>query len=589
MNATPRSPMKILLLLLAALLLTVPALAQETEPAQETEGLVEQAEEAGETTVEPTVSPARRVADDPVGSVVSAVPTSVDDVRGPADRAWNGFLMPLYERFVIVLPTVLKAFGLLILFWIVAILVGRAVTSLLKRTTLDNRLASDLGMKEQLQRLEKEGTSVERMIGTAVKWIILLLGFVAFFNTLQLTVVAGPLANIFEKLTESIPALLRAFAYLGIYWVVGSLLRLGITRGLGATSFDERVGRWVKPREVDGEVVPPSGQIGRLVFYVVLLFGLPPFLQALGQEAAVEPLRNMMTEFLAFLPNVVAALVLVFIGRIVATIVREIVSNFLAAAGADNLAQRFGLGNTEGSRKFSDIVGSVAYFFTFIPILVAAVDSLGIEAISVPVRNTLEQLLTAIPLIFVAILVMGIGWLVAKTVRGLVEGFLKGVGFDELPRRFGLHFLAPREGGTSLSSIAGNVVMIVILLLTAQQALATLNLENLSAMLGGLLAYLPNLLVGIAILLAAISLGNYVSGLITQMMSDSFQRRIAATVARYAIFFLGFSMGLAQLGVAEDIVQVAVSAVLGGTALALGLAFGLGGQDRAKEIVDRTR
>ena len=336
-------------------------------------------------------------------------------------------------------------------------------------------------------------------------------------------------------------------------------------------------------------MVGPSGLIGRLVFWVVLLFGLPQFLQSLGQEAAVAPLREMMTKFFEFMPNVVAALILVFIGRVVATIVREVVSNFLAAAGADGLAQRFGLGNTEGSRKFSEIVGSVAFFFTFIPILVAAVDSLKIDAISQPVRGTMEQLLAAIPLIFVAILVMGIGWLVAKTVRGLVEGFLKGVGFDALPARAGLNFLAPREGGASLSSLAGSAVMIIILLLTGQQALATLNLGNLSEMLGGLLAYLPNLLVGIAILLAAISLGNYVAKMITTIMAESMQRRIAATVARFAIYFLGFSMGLSQLGVAENIVQVAVSAVLGGAALALGLAFGLGGQERAKEILERTR
>ncbi|MEM1246128.1 MAG: mechanosensitive ion channel [Acidobacteriota bacterium] len=588
--------MKTLLLLLVALLLALPATAQETESAPETDGLVEPMEEAGEAAaeaVEEVTTDAGQVVDETVDSMVSAVPTSVSDVTdsvvGTADRAWNDFLMPLYERFVQALPRVLQAFGLLILFWIVAVLVGRAVTGLLKRTSLDNRLASDLGMKEQLEQWEKKGTSLEGLAGTAAKWIILLLGFVAFFNTLQLTVVAGPLANIFQKLTESIPALLQAFAYLGIYWVVGSLLRLGITKGLGAAGFDDRVGRWIKPREVKGEMIGASGQLGRLVFYVVLLFGLPPFLQALGQEAAVQPLRDMMTKFFEFLPNVVAALILVFIGRIVATIVREVVTNFLAAAGADNLAQRFGLGNTEGSRNFSDIVGSVAFFFTFIPILVAAVDSLKIDAISVPVRNTLEQLLTAIPLIFVAILVMGIGWLIAKTVRGLVEGFLKGVGFDELPKRVGLDFLAPREGGASLSNLAGSAVMIIILLLTAQQALATLSLGDLSEMLGGLLTYLPNLLVGIAILLAAISLGNYVSGLITKLMADSVQRRVAATVSRFAIYFLGFSMGLTQLGVAENIVQVAVSAVLGGTALALGLAFGLGGQERAKEIIDRTR
>ena len=182
---------------------------------------------------------------------------------------------------------------------------------------------------------------------------------------------------------------------------------------------------------------------------------------------------------------------------------------------------------------------------------------------------------------------MGVGFLVARTVRGLIEGFLKGVGFDTLPGRIGLGFLMPKEGsGASLSSIAGSVVMVVILLLTAQQALSSLQLGQLSELLGGLLAYLPNLFVGVAILLAALSLGSYVSKLIEQLMSGTGHGELAGTVARWAIFFLGFSMGLNQLGVADEIIQIAVSAVLGGTALALGIAFGLGGRDRAKEVID---
>ncbi|REJ81201.1 MAG: hypothetical protein DWQ36_18655 [Acidobacteria bacterium] len=514
------------------------------------------------------------------------LPTSVDDVRQGTARAWNDYLVPVYERIVGALPTVLSAIGILILFWIVAVVVGWTVTRLLSMTELDNRLARDLGMQERLRRWEEKGTSLEKVAGTAVKWVILLFGFVAFFEKLDLVLVAGPLGEILAQLTAFIPNLLKALAYLALYWVVGTLLKLGITRGLQAVDFDERAGRWVKSREVKGEKIGPSAMVGRLVFYVVLLFGLPPFLEALGQEAAVAPLRDMMSEFFGFLPNVVAALILVFVGRVVATIVREIVTNFLAATGADGFAQRFGIGSSEGSRKLSEIVGAVAFFFTIIPILVAAVDALEIEAISEPVKGTLEQVLAAVPLIVVAMLVMGVGYFVARTVRGLVENFLKGVGFDSLPGRIGLGFMVPKEGAASLSAIAGNVVMVIILLLTAQQALSSLQLDRLAELLGGLLAYLPNLFVGVVIILAAISLGNYVGGLLSSLVSGTGHGKLAGTVARYAIYFLGFSMGLSQLGVADEVVRIAVGAVLGGTALALGIAFGLGGRDRAKQVID---
>ena len=304
---------------------------------------------------------------DAVETAVSAIPTSFGDAAESTKSAVfsaRDFLVSMGERFMDALPGVLWAVLFLLVAWILGRLVGWLVTSLLNRTQLDNRIARDLGLKEG-----RDDGSLERLIGSVFKWVIYLFGIVAFFNALNLEIVATPLSNVLSRITEAVPALLRAFAYLAVYWIVGSVLRLGLTRGLTAVDFDDRVSRWVKPREVKGEMVGPSGMIGRLVFWVVLLFGLPPFLEALGQQSAVAPLRNMMGEFFAFLPNVVGALILLFIGRIVATIVREVVVNFLAAAGADGLADRFGVDTATGGRRLSDVVGSIAYFFVLIPIL----------------------------------------------------------------------------------------------------------------------------------------------------------------------------------------------------------------------------
>ncbi len=362
---------------------------------------------------------------------------------------------------------------------------------------------------------------------------------------------------------------------------------MGATRGLEAVGFDARAERFVKAREVDGVRVGPSALIGRLLFYVVLLIGIPPFLDALGQQALVTPLRDMLTKVLAFLPNIAAALLLFFIGRIIATIVREVTTNFLAAAGADELADRVGFGKKEGTKTISEIIGSIAYFFIIIPILVAAVDSLQIKAVSEPVKATLEQVLGAVPLIFLALVVVAVGYFIAKMVRSLVESFLTGVGFDQLPERIGLTFLKPREEGPSLSSIGGTVVMAIILLMIAETALATLNLGPLADLVGSLIRYLPSLFVGLVVILAALSIGTYAGKLIDGALGGSRHAGLLALIGKYAIFFLGFSMGLNQLGVGEEIIRIAVSAVLGGTALALGLAFGLGGREKAQQLIDQ--
>lgn len=520
-----------------------------------------------------------------VGSALKAGGTGiVKQGRG----LWQDVVVPMLSRFANALPAVVKAILLLFAFWIVAMLAGAGVAKLLGLTRLDERAGRDWGLEGVLRGTDGQPRSLARLVGRIVKWIILLFGFVAFFNALNLQMVAGPLQNIADKIVGVIPNLLKAFVILFVYWVVAAVVRMAVTKGLGAVHFDARAGKYFPTREVNGVLVGPSALVGRLLFYVILLFGIPPFLQALGQQALVTPLQQMLGKTLAFLPNIVAAVIIVLVGGIIATIVREVVANFLAAAGADSGAERLGFARMFGDKKLSGVVGVIAYFFIMVPIILSAVDSLQITAISGPVKSTLERVLAAVPALLVAVVIIAIGYAVARVVRGLVQSLLSGLGFDGLPEKLNLNFLKPREGHTSLSAITGTVVMFLILLLTAQQALDTLGFTQLSALANNIVHYLPALFMGLLILVATLSLGQYVGTLVANATKGSAYSRLVTGVAKYAIIFLGVSMTLDQLGVGKQVVTAAVGAVLGGTALALGLAFGLGGKDKARELIEKS-
>lgn len=501
---------------------------------------------------------------------------------------WSEILLPLWQRLASAIPGVAKALLVLLIFWIVALLAGAGVRKGLGLTGLDDRAVKDWGLGGMLETSEGKTRSLEGTAGSLVKWFILLFGFVAFFQALDLAMVAGPLQGIVTEIVGVVPNLLKAGLILLVYWIIASLLRLGVSRGLGAVGFDDKAARFIPEREVKGETVRPSGLIGKLVFYVVLLFGLPPFLDALGQRALVAPLGEMLEKTLAFLPNVVAAAVIFFIGHVIATIVREIVTNFLAAAGADVGAKRLGLGEAIEKLKVSEITGSISYFFIIIPVIGAAVDSLGIRAVSEPVTATLATLLAAVPLVFVAGIVAGVGYFLARIVSRIVASFLEGVGFDLLPEKLGLDFLRSDSPKAKPSSVVASVVMLVIILLTAQQALATLGLTQLSGLTGRFIGYLPQVVVAVVVLFAALWLSGWAAQLATATFGEKRRGRLLTALTRYAILFFGFGIGLNELGVGESLVTVAVSAVLGGAALALGLAFGLGGRERAQRLIEET-
>ena len=547
------------------------------------------------TTAEPTEpsTPPEEAAESVASGVARGVTEATmevsDAVRGSGaavaeqgSSVWHDVLVPMYQRFAAALPGVVKALLVLAGFWVLAVLAGAGVTRLLKMTNLDERAAKDWGLGGIA------GGSLETLAGTTVKWVILLFGFVAFFQSINLPMVAGPLQNVVAQILNAVPNILNAAVILLAYWVVASLLKMAITKGLTAVKFDDRAKKYFPPREVRGETVGPSALVGRLVFYVVLLFGIPPFLQALNQEALVEPLQKMLGNALGFLPNIVAAVIILLIGNVVATILREVSVNFLAAAGFDSLASRFSLSKLAGARRLSDIVGTLVYFVVIIPVVVAAVDTLGLDALSSPVKATLEKIATAVPGVLGGLIIFIAGFAIAKAVRELVESFLAGIGTDHLPEKLGLPFARTKEGGTSLSMVLSNIVMAIILILTAQQALAVVGLQELTSLLDEFVRYLPKLAAGVLILCTAIGIGNYVSGLIIRATDGAGQTKVVAAVARYAILFLGISMTLNQLGVAREIVITAVTAVLGGVALALGIAFGLGGKDKAKEFLDKS-
>ncbi|MDH3405175.1 MAG: mechanosensitive ion channel, partial [Acidobacteriota bacterium] len=476
------------------------------------------------------------------GGVVAAAEETAGKVReggvGIARQGralWSDVLLPMWQRLASAVPGVLKALVLLLAFWVLAIASGAAVRKLLGMTKLDDRAARDWGLGGMLETKEGKARSIEQLAGTAVKWLVLLFGFVAFFQALDLSMVAGSLQGIIDRVVAILPRLLQAAVILFAYWVLASLLRLGVSRGLASVGFDERAARFIPEREVEGTVLRPSGLIGRLTFYVVLVFGLPPFLDALGQSSLVAPLSQMLEKALGFLPNVVGAVVIFFLGHLIATVVREIVTSFLAATGVDSGAQKLGLGAAVEKLKLSDIAGSVSYFFIIVAVIGAAVEALQIRAVSEPVTRTLETLLAAVPLVFVAVVVVGVGYFLARIVRGIVESFLAGVGFDQLPAKLGLDFIKPGEGRSAPSAIVATAVMVVIILLTAQQALATLRLEALANLTGSFIAYLPQLLVGLVVILAALALSGYAAGLVQSAVGPEGYGHVLSLVARWAI------------------------------------------------------
>jgi hypothetical protein len=287
----------------------------------------------------------------------------------------------------------------------------------LRRTTLDNRLA-----RWVMGEAAAEGVEVERQVARGVYYLIMLFVLIAFFQTLGLTLITEPLNQLLIQVFQYAPRLLGAGLLLLIAWIVASVLKFAISRVLTAAKIDERLGSEAGLEEE--ERVPLAQTLGNAVYWLVFLLFLPAVLSALELEELLQPVQGMINQILGFLPNIFAAGLILAVGWFVARIVQQIVTNLLAAVGADRLSERVGLAPVLGKQQLSGLLGLVVYVLILIPVLIAALNALALEAITQPASNRLNVILDAIPAIFASILVVVIAYVVGRVVAGLIANLL---------------------------------------------------------------------------------------------------------------------------------------------------------------------
>lgn len=520
----------------------------------------------------------------------------------------------IYYNLSAFVPNLLAAIAILVLGLIIAFIASALTKNLLKRTRLDNKIADWL-VGHDANRSEVEAPQVEQWVSSAVFWIIMIFTAVAVLNTLQLEVVSQPLNNFLNQILIFLPKLLGAAILLAVAWLLATLVKIVATRALRLLHLDERLGEQVaSPPEAPGESPPSttrrfslSETIGNALYWFIFLLFLPAILSTLDLQGPLQPVQLLLNEILAILPNILAAILIAAAGWLVAQIVRRIVTNLLAAAGADQLGARFGLRATTGSQSLSWIIGTLVYVLILIPTAIAALNALQIDAISAPAIAMLNQILNAIPKIFTAALILVIAYVIGKFVSDLVTNILTSIGFNNVfqwlglpsprttpvspPDEYGYPNIPPPTTGTQTvlqpstpptrtpSELVGVIVLIGIMLFATVAATNVLEFEALTAIVTGILIIAGQILAGLVVFAIGLWLANLAFSLITS--SGSRQSRILGQTARIAIIALVSAMALQQMGIAPNIVNLAFGLLLGAIAVAIALAFGLGARDIA--------
>lgn len=485
------------------------------------------------------------------------------------------------------LPRVVAALGILLVGWIIALVVRALVRRLLSWVKLDARLARGA---EAAQGAPAEGPpaggepapattvqkppSVENLIAQFVYYLILFMAFLGALNAMGMTQIAGLFNSMFNTIFTFLPLIIYALVLAAIAWLLARLLRTLVTRALVRVGVDRRVSESAEMTQA-----PISAAVGEAVYWLVWLLFLPAILGVLGLEGILLPIQAMLTDLLSVLPSILAAVIIIIIGLFVARILQRIASSALHAFGVDALSDRVGISRYLGKANLSGVIGYIVYILVFIPVVIAALNVTGLTYLAAPLSDMLNQILLAIPKIFVAGVVLAIAFVLGRVLSDLVSNLLSNAGFDKLVARFSLGQVSETPP-VSPSKAVGWIVLAAIMLFGALAAAELVGWTALVVILGAFIAFLGRLVVGLIILVIGIYLANLASRVI--MSTGLQQRRVIALLARVAIIVFATAMALDQMGVANDIVNLAFGLTLAGAVLAGALAFGLGGQDVAK-------
>jgi len=453
-------------------------------------------------------------------------------------------------------PGILGALAILIVGWIVAVMVRAGVRKGLSLLSVNSRISETA----------HEKMDVEKGIALGAFWLIMLITLIGVFNTLNLELVSDPFKEMLRQVLGYLPRLIAGSLLLLLGWVLAMALRAVVGKALASTPWDKKLSE-------QAGMEPMSKSIGNVLFWLTLLLFVPATLGVLDLQGLLRPVQGMIDKALAMIPNIFAALVIGFVGWLIAKVLRGLVTNLLAAAGTDKIGGTVGLSETV---RISRLVGMIVFIFIFIPALIAALDALHIASISQPAVDMLSLILEAVPNILAAAVILVITWYVARFASDIVGRLLAGIGFDTLPQRLGFEHAFKQ---ISPSVLVGRLILFFAMLFATVEAANRLDFTQVRDVVTVFIEFGADVLLGGSILVIGFWLANLAYRAIDKSSGEGTAG--LASVARWAILGLVIAMGLRAIGIANDIVNLAFGLTLGAVAVAVALSFGLGGREAA--------
>ncbi|WP_088322738.1 mechanosensitive ion channel [Polaribacter tangerinus] len=364
----------------------------------------------------------------------------------------------------------------------------------------------------------------------------------------------------YNQLTGSFGGPLSAILIIVIGWFIAGLLKRITKKIISKTGID---------KSLNSEKVNFGTLIAKLIYYIVMIFVFMLALDKLGMTSVLEPIKQLLNKFTSFIPNIVGAGLVAYIGYMLATIGAELVA--LSGGTIKKFTPKLRLPE---NINVVDILKKVVFIFIFIPLLISALNILNIDSVSEPASNMLESFFNAIPKVLVATIILIVFLVGGRFLSELLKDLLDSLNLNEVLNKAGLTSLT---GKTNIERLIANLVYAFIIVFGLITAIDKLEFTKLSEIMFTVVEMGGNIIFGLVIL----AIGNWIATVASKNFLKSDNNPFVGNIIKIAILAIFLAIGLSRMGIAEDIINLAFGITLGAIALTVVLAFGLGGREAA--------
>ena len=368
------------------------------------------------------------------------------------------------------------------------------------------------------------------------------------------------LLQTYNELTGAFGKPITAIVIIILGWFVAGLLKRLIKKIIIKTGVD---------KTFSSGKVSFANLIAKLVYYLVMIFVFMLALDRLGMTSVLEPVKGLLKGFTEFIPNIVGAGLVAYIGYMLATIVSELVG-----LSGDTIRKFTPKLRLPENINIVDILKKIVFIFVFIPLLISALNILNIDSVSQPASAMLQSFFSAIPKVLVATIIIIIFVIGGRFLSELLKDLLDSLNLNEVMQKAGLTSIT---GSTNIERLIANIVYAFIVLFGLMTAIDKLEFTKLSEMMNTIIELGGNILFGLVIL----AIGNWIANVASKNFLKSDENAFVANIIKVAILAIFLAIGLRRMGIADDIINLAFGTTLGAVALTVVLSFGLGGREAA--------